>query len=110
MAFITAKKHQQVARFNTTLLASAFALALPATATADQQNTATQNDTQLDAVVVTADAVEAKYKAEKASSTKLTQPLVNTPQTLVVVKKSCSSNRLQRLCLIPYAIHLVSLC
>ncbi|CAI3801942.1 catecholate siderophore receptor Fiu [Rheinheimera sp. MM224] len=87
MAFITAKKHQQVARFNTTLLASAFALALPATATADQQNTATQNDTQLDAVVVTADAVEAKYKAEKASSTKLTQPLVNTPQTLVVVKK-----------------------
>jgi len=76
-----------VARFNTTLLASAFALALPATATADQQNTATQNDTQLDAVVVTADAVEAKYKAVKASSTKLTQPLVNTPQTLVVVKK-----------------------
>lgn len=87
MAFITAKKHQQVARFNTTLLASAFALALPATATADQQNAATQDTTQLDAVVVTADTVEAKYKAEKASSTKLTQPLVNTPQTLVVVKK-----------------------
>ena len=87
MAFITAKKHQQVARFNTTLLASAFALALPATATADQQDAASKNDTQLDAVVVTADAVEAKYKAEKASSTKLTQPLVNTPQTLVVVKK-----------------------
>lgn len=87
MAFITAKKHQQVARFNTTLLASAFALALPATAAADQQDAASKNDTQLDAVVVTADAVEAKYKAEKASSTKLTQPLVNTPQTLVVVKK-----------------------
>ena len=87
MAFITAKKHQQVARFNTTLLASAFALALPATAAAEQQADAAQKDTQLDAVVVTADAVEAKYKAEKASSTKLTQPLVNTPQTLVVVKK-----------------------
>lgn len=87
MAFITAKKHQQVARFNTTLLASAFALALPATAAADQQNAATQNNTQLDAVVITADAVEAKYKAEKVSSTKQTQPLVNTPQTLVVVKK-----------------------
>jgi catecholate siderophore receptor len=87
MAFITAKKHQQVARFNTTLLASAFALALPATAAAGQQDAALKNDTELDAVVVTADAVEAKYKAEKASSTKLTQPLVNTPQTLVVVKK-----------------------
>ncbi|WP_127024849.1 catecholate siderophore receptor Fiu [Rheinheimera mangrovi] len=87
MAFITAKKHQQVARFNTTLLASAFALALPATAAAGQQDAASKNDTELDAVVVTADAVEAKYKAEKASSTKLTQPLVNTPQTLVVVKK-----------------------
>jgi len=88
MAFITAKKHQQVARFNTTLLASAFALALPAVA-AEQQSTTTaqQNDTQVDAVVVTADAVEAKYKADKASSSKLTQPLVNTPQTLVVVKK-----------------------
>jgi catecholate siderophore receptor len=87
MAFITAKKHQQVARFNTTLLASAFALALPATAAEPQKADTSVNETQLDAVVVTADAVEAKYKAEKASSAKLTQPLVNTPQTIVVVKK-----------------------
>jgi catecholate siderophore receptor len=89
MAFITAKKHQQVARFNTTLLASAFALALPATSVAEQQNSgaASQQDTQLDAVVVTADTIDAKYKVEKVSSTKQTQALVNTPQTLVVVKK-----------------------
>lgn len=87
MAFITAKKHQQVVRFNTTLLASAFALALPATAAEQQLSVTTNTDTQLDAVVVTADTTEAKYKAEKVSSTKLTQPLVNTPQTLVVVKK-----------------------
>ena len=87
MAFITAKKHQQVARFNTTLLASAFALALPATATADQQNTATQNDTQLDAVVVTADAVEAKYKAEKAIE-KLNWDIVYKDETHIEAKKN----------------------
>lgn len=42
---------------------------------------------KLDKVKVEADAVEPVYKAEKASSPKFTQPLVDTPQTVVVVKK-----------------------
>ncbi|MFC4654229.1 catecholate siderophore receptor Fiu [Rheinheimera marina] len=81
MAFIKAKKHSQVTQFNSTLLASALALAIPAVAQAQQ------TQTELDAVVVSADEVEAQYKADTVSSTKQTQPLVNTPQTIVVVKK-----------------------
>ncbi|WP_419570763.1 catecholate siderophore receptor Fiu [Rheinheimera sp.] len=81
MAFIKAKKHTQVTPFNSTLLASALALAIPAVAQAQQ------TQTELDAVVVSADEVEAQYKADTVSSTKQTQPLVNTPQTIVVVKK-----------------------
>jgi catecholate siderophore receptor len=42
---------------------------------------------KLDKVKVEADAVDPVYKAEKASSPKFTQPLVDTPQTVVVVKK-----------------------
>ncbi len=42
---------------------------------------------KLDKVKVEADSIEPVYKAEKASSPKFTQPLVDTPQTLVVVKK-----------------------
>jgi len=84
MAFIKAKKHPQLVQLNSSLLASALALALPVTATAQQQQTP---QPELDAVVVSADEVEADYKAETVSSSKLTQPLVNTPQTIVVVKK-----------------------
>lgn len=41
----------------------------------------------LNAVKVEADAIESAYKAETVSSPKFTQPLVDTPQTVVVVKK-----------------------
>src|SRR6478609_6383726 len=41
----------------------------------------------LSTVKVNADAINASFKAEKASSEKFTQPLVDTPQTVVVVKK-----------------------
>lgn len=46
----------------------------------------TSSPQTLKKVVVEADAINS-YKAEKASSAKLTQPLVDTPQTLVVIKK-----------------------
>jgi catecholate siderophore receptor len=41
----------------------------------------------LSTVKVNADAINSSFKAEKASSEKFTQPLVDTPQTIVVVKK-----------------------
>jgi len=48
---------------------------------------AAEETKKLDTVKVEADAIEPAYKAEKASSPKFTQPLVDTPQTLVVIKK-----------------------
>lgn len=82
MAYIQAKKHKMGAR---SAIASALLLALPAMALADAD--AAKNSGQLKEVKVTADAVEAEFIAEKVSSPKHTQPLVNTPQTIVVVKK-----------------------
>lgn len=41
----------------------------------------------LSTVKVKAGAINSTFKAEKASSEKFTQPLVDTPQTIVVVKK-----------------------
>jgi catecholate siderophore receptor len=83
MAYIQAKKHLSVSR---TALASALLLAMPAVAIAaepaDKQKTG-----RLQQVKVTADAVAPEFIAEKVSSPKHTQPLVNTPQTIVVVKK-----------------------
>ena len=48
---------------------------------------AAEETKKLNTVKIEADAIEPAYKAEKASSPKFTQPLVDTPQTLVVVKK-----------------------
>ncbi len=83
MAYIQAKKHLAASR---TALASALLLAMPTVALAaepaDPQKTG-----RLQQVKVTADAVEPEFVAEKVSSPKHTQPLVNTPQTIVVLKK-----------------------
>jgi catecholate siderophore receptor len=82
MAYIQAKKHKMGAR---SAIASALLLALPAMALAETDTAA--NSGQLKEVKVTADAIEAEFIAEKASSPKQTQKLVDTPQTIVVVKK-----------------------
>ena len=82
MAYIQAKKHKLGAR---SAIASALLLALPAMALAETDTA--KNSGQLKEVKVTADAIEAEFIAEKASSPKQTQKLVDTPQTIVVVKK-----------------------
>ncbi len=83
MAYIQAKKHLSVSR---TALASALLLAMPAVAIAAEPANK-QKTGRLQQVKVTADAVAPEFIAEKVSSPKHTQPLVNTPQTIVVVKK-----------------------
>ncbi|RFB68040.1 MULTISPECIES: catecholate siderophore receptor Fiu [unclassified Herbaspirillum] len=78
MAYIKNRKHAQP-RFNTRMTAAiAGALLLPAAAHAQQS--------QLPSVEVTA-TQDGGYKAERASSAKYTQPLVDTPQTLQVIKR-----------------------
>lgn len=70
--------------FRKTPLAAAIALcsALPAFASEPAKET---EETQLKEVKVTAEREAPAYKAEKASSPKLTQPLVDTPKTVRVV-------------------------
>src|SRR6187402_344245 len=84
--FIVAKKRQlQVSALSSMmLLASGAALAAE-----EPQKDAkkTESSSKLSTVKVNADATNADFKAEKVSSDKFTQPLVDIPQTIVVVKK-----------------------
>ncbi|QBP76538.1 catecholate siderophore receptor Fiu [Herbaspirillum huttiense] len=81
MSYIKSRKHAQPAFASTRLSAAvAGALLLPAVGVHAQTSTA------LPKVEVTA-TQESDYKADKASSAKYSQPLVDTPQTLTVIKK-----------------------
>jgi len=76
MAQIKSRKHNR----NAQLVALAASLPLMAHA-ADKHDV-----TQLPTITVKSDA-QNKYKADKVSSPKYTQPLVDTPQTISVIKK-----------------------
>ncbi|MFZ0024516.1 TonB-dependent receptor plug domain-containing protein, partial [Acinetobacter sp.] len=76
MAQIKSRKHNR----NAQLVALAASLPLMAHAAN------TQGVTQLPTITVKSDA-QNKYKADKVSSPKHTQPLVDTPQTVSVIKK-----------------------
>lgn len=77
---IISKKRSSSFRLTATALSSAVLLA-------SAGSMAVEDTKKLDTVKIEADAVEPVYKAEKASSPKFTQPLIDTPQTIVVVKK-----------------------
>lgn len=82
--FIVAKKRQlQVSALSSMmLLASGVAFA------ADEPQKDAKASSKLSTVKVNADATsEDSFKADKVSSPKQTQPLVDTPQTITVVKK-----------------------
>lgn len=84
MSHIKSRKHATAVRapsLTATHLAVAGALLLPAAAAHAQTTSNT-----LPSVEVTA-TQESAYKADKASSAKYSQPLVDTPQTLTVIKK-----------------------
>ena len=75
MAQIKSRKHNRTVQ----LVALAASLPLLAHAT-------TENVTQLPTISVKSES-ENKYKADVVSSAKYTQPLVNTTQTISVIKK-----------------------
>ncbi len=83
MAFIPSKQHPMTK----TVLASALLLAMPAMSMAAPATYVKGKAAKLAEVEVQADSIEAEFIAKKASSPKQTQPLVDTPQTIVVVKK-----------------------
>jgi len=80
---IVSKKRTTGLQLTATALSSAMLLASAGAMAADEA----KNANTLNTVKVEADAIEPAFKADKASSPKLTQPLVDTPQTIVVVKK-----------------------
>ncbi|MDQ7970510.1 MAG: catecholate siderophore receptor Fiu, partial [Oxalicibacterium faecigallinarum] len=82
MSHIKSRKHPAARHLNPTSAAVALAIMAISGATFAQQSPA---DTTLPAVNVSGQAET--YKAEKASSAKFTQPLVDTPQTITVIKK-----------------------
>lgn len=81
MKSIQSRKHSAAAQplLTQSLIAMA-AIGLPAAAHA-QSSEKTMAEVQVQA------SADAPYKAEKSSSPKLTQPLVDTPQTVSVIKK-----------------------
>ena len=82
---IRAKKRTPSTPLMATALSSAMLLAAAPLLAADTN--APAEGKKLKTVRVEAEAIAPVYKAEKASSPKQTQPLLDTPQTLVVVKK-----------------------
>jgi len=76
---IRSRKHHHVNH-----LAALIAATLPALAVA--QNADSEKGVDLPEMVVTSKA-EVPYKAEKSANTKLTQPLLDTPKTVQVIKK-----------------------
>lgn len=81
MAFITSRKHGEGKRSGTSALASMLMLALPAAVVAAEP------EGVLPTVKVQADADAPAYKADAVSSPKFVQPLVNTTQTVTVIKE-----------------------
>lgn len=82
MSYIRNRKHAAQPRLTQSLIALA-ALSAPLAAYAQ---TADSKETKMPELTVTATA-DAPYKADKVSSPKLTQPLVDTTQTITVIKK-----------------------
>lgn len=80
---IISKKRVSGLQLTATALSSAMLLASAGVIAAEE----TKDAKTLNTVKVEADAIEPAYKADKVSSPKFTQPLVDTPQTIVVVKK-----------------------
>ena len=80
---IVSKKRATSMQLTATALSSAILLASAGAAAAEEA----KETKTLNTVKVEADAIESAYKADKVSSPKFTQPLVDTPQTIVVVKK-----------------------
>lgn len=86
---IVSKKRNTGLPLKATALSSAILLASTGVLAAEQADAQKGKPPAktLTTVKVEADAIESAYKAEKVSSPKFTQPLVDTPQTIVVVKK-----------------------
>ncbi|RYY02965.1 MAG: catecholate siderophore receptor Fiu [Gammaproteobacteria bacterium] len=88
--FIVAKKHKVAQQLKVSALSSMMLLAASGAMAAEdvkKDEKKAEPNSKLSTVKVNADAISSDFKADKVSSAKFTQPLVDTPQTIVVVKK-----------------------
>jgi catecholate siderophore receptor len=82
------KQHRVFKQLQVSALSSMMLLAAGHAVAADDAKKDDKSATnKLSTVKVNADAIAADFKADKVSSPKQTQPLIDTPQTIVVVKK-----------------------
>lgn len=92
MAYIQARKHAHPPRRTASAAAAFAALAIPAAVHAQQAAApaapaSAPASAQVLPEIKAKSTVETPYKAEAMSSPKFTQPLVDTPQTITVIKK-----------------------
>ena len=87
MAYIKSRKHGVPARASALSLAALVALPVAAQTPEPPKPADAPKEATLPAVKVTGGAPANDYKADNASSPKFTQPLVDTPQTITVIKK-----------------------
>lgn len=85
MAHIKSRKHPIARRLNCSAAVAAAVIALPAYAQQADADQAAKSSGTLPQITVQGAAET--YKADKASSPKFTQPLVDTPQTISIIKK-----------------------
>ncbi|NUU02931.1 catecholate siderophore receptor Fiu [Herbaspirillum robiniae] len=81
MTYIRNTKHGRAVRIHTSIAASAIALSMPGTALAQEQDAGKA----LPHVQVTGERADS-FKAESVSSPKFTRPLLDTPQTITVIR------------------------
>lgn len=87
MAYIKSRKHSAVRRSNCSAAVALAFIALPGAAYAQQaDDKAAKRADTLPQITVQGTAAE-NYKADTVASPKFTQPLVDTPQTISVIKK-----------------------
>lgn len=84
-SYIVAKKHPAVLQLQVSAFSSMMLLATSSAFSADNAKKPVSGS--LSTVKVTADASDESFKADKLSSEKFTQPLIDVPQTVVVLKK-----------------------
>jgi catecholate siderophore receptor len=86
MAHIKSRKHPIARRLNCSAAVALAVMSIPGAVYAQQANDADTKKAETLPQITVQGAAET-YKADKVSSPKFTQPLVDTPQTITVIKK-----------------------
>jgi catecholate siderophore receptor len=93
MAHIKSRKHPIARRLNCSTAVALAVLAMPASVYAQQTTDSPAQSTETLPQITVRSASPDSYKADTVSSPKFTQPLVDTPQTITVIKKELAQEQ-----------------